>query len=276
MKAALLSKAALCICPPAMLATTAAYVPPVRSAVHHATRPPAKAAPKAQPKRTAAGVAAVPCTPALLTPPIVPQTTFAVPVPSDAVSGPAFFGAVPAPGVAIGGINPGGVGGGNAGGGGGGGGGGDTGTTPPGGGTVETPAPPAVAVPEPSTWSMMLLGFGLLGAALRSRPQPKQRSSGKQRAGGKRRRRPALAGGMLLGALEPVQAMTSSVGAGSKMTLLAKAAMCVCPPALVVATVATVPQARKAVYAATMPRTAPATIAVPPPCDPVVPSVATI
>jgi hypothetical protein len=51
--------------------------------------------------------------------------------------------------------------GGGAGGGGGGGGGGEPDSTPP----SETPA-----VPEPATWAMMLLGFGMTGWMLRRRP----------------------------------------------------------------------------------------------------------
>ena len=38
-------------------------------------------------------------------------------------------------------------------------------TTPP------TPAPPVAAIPEPSTWAMMLAGFGFIGFALRRRPR---------------------------------------------------------------------------------------------------------
>lgn len=48
--------------------------------------------------------------------------------------------------------------------------------TPPG---IETPpGPPAVTpVPEPGTWAMMLLGFMLLGSALRRRPAQKGQSA---------------------------------------------------------------------------------------------------
>ena len=269
MKTALLSKAALCICPPAMLATTAAYVPPVRSAVHQATRPHAKApsANRARPQRTAATVAAVPCPPALLAAPLVPQSTFAEVVPDDSVGAAPFVGGSAAPGVVIGGIGPG------VGGGGGGGGGGPGGGNPGGGGDGGTvvPPPPVIAVPEPSTWMMMLIGFGLLGAGLRLRRPAKRPTSTK------RRRKLAYAGGgVLAAALEPVSAMgVAAAGTGSKMTILAKAAMCVCPPALMVATVATVPEARKAVYAATAPKqalpSAPSAV-VTPPCDPNLPA----
>lgn len=277
MKAALLSKAALCICPPAILATTAAYVPPVRSAVHHATRPATKAPPsRARPQRTAGTAAVVPCPPAFINAPIVPQSTFAAAVPPDGMAGN-YFGSPASAGVLVGGAGPGG----NAGGGGGTGGGGGGGTVPGGGGGGETPLP---AVPEPATWTMMLLGFGLLGSALRSRrpqkvPAPARvRGTSGNRSSRRRRRGASLAGGGILwGLLEPVQAMTAGVGGGSKMSLLAKAAMCVCPPALMVTAVATVPQARKAVFAATAPKVpVAAPFAITPPCDPGVPVSTTV
>ena len=50
---------------------------------------------------------------------------------------------------------------------GGGGGGSTIVVTPPGGGG--TPPPPVAGVPEPQTWAMMIIGFGLLGAFLRRR-----------------------------------------------------------------------------------------------------------
>lgn len=48
--------------------------------------------------------------------------------------------------------------------------------TPP--GTGEPPGPPAIpAVPEPSTWATMLLGFLMTGWALRRRPARRRRST---------------------------------------------------------------------------------------------------
>jgi hypothetical protein len=199
---------------------------------------------------------------------LVPQSTFAEVVPDDSVGAAPFVGGSAAPGVVIGGIGP-GVGGGGGGGGGGGPGGGNPGGGGDGGTVV--PPPPVIAVPEPSTWMMMLIGFGLLGAGLRLRRPAKRPTSTK------RRRKLAYAGGgVLAAALEPVSAMgVAAAGTGSKMTILAKAAMCVCPPALMVATVATVPEARKAVYAATAPKqalpSAPSAV-VTPPCDPNLPA----
>lgn len=77
------------------------------------------------------------------------------PVPAPLSGFPGFFGG--------GGVISGGGGGGGTGGGGTGGG-GDT-MTPP----VVTPTPPATvaALPEPATWLTMILGFALMGVALR-------------------------------------------------------------------------------------------------------------
>ncbi|RZM00543.1 MAG: PEP-CTERM sorting domain-containing protein [Sphingomonas sp.] len=218
----------------------------------------------------------MPCPPAFVNAPIVPQSTFAAAVPPDGATSN-YLGSPSSAGVIVGGAGPGG----NVGGGGGNPGpGGGTGPGAPGGGGGESPLP---AVPEPATWSMMLLGFGLLGAALRSRAPAKVPvpvpANGARRRGSRhslRRRRSAgiAGGGILWSLLEPVQAMTAGVGGGSKMSLLAKAAMCVCPPALMVTAVATVPQARKAVFAATAPQVpAGAPAAITPPCDPNIPVV---
>jgi hypothetical protein len=52
------------------------------------------------------------------------------------------------------------------------GGGGNNPPPPPGGGgggVTPPPPPPGPAVPEPATWAMMIIGFGLLGAFLRRR-----------------------------------------------------------------------------------------------------------
>lgn len=69
------------------------------------------------------------------------------------VTAPGFIG----PG---GGLVPGGIGGGGAGG----------GVVPPGGGGGVTPPPPTVVpVPEPGTWAMMILGFGMIGGMMRRR-----------------------------------------------------------------------------------------------------------
>ena len=80
------------------------------------------------------------------------------PSPLVAPSGPGGVLIVP-PGDVGGGVPPGDGGGGV--------------TTPP------TPTPPVAAVPEPSTWAMMLAGFGFIGFALRRRPRT--RSAGRAR-----------------------------------------------------------------------------------------------
>lgn len=99
-------------------------------------------------------VPAPPVVPVDVVPPIIPPAVADVLSPGGLVSGvPLTFGAA-----IVGG-------GGGIGGGGGGGGGG----TPPG---SETPPPPVTsAVPEPSSWLMMLFGFGAIGSAMRRRPR---------------------------------------------------------------------------------------------------------
>jgi len=92
--------------------------------------------------------------------PVLPVIPEAAPLfaeaapPLPAIFAPSFGGAI---------FTPGGTGGG---GGGGGGGGPPTQppTQPPG-----QPTPPTPAVPEPATWAMMILGFGLTGCMLRRR-----------------------------------------------------------------------------------------------------------
>ena len=73
-----------------------------------------------------------------------------------------------------GGFTP--VGGGFIGGGGGGGGGGDGIVPPP------PPPPPVAAVPEPSTWTLLLIGFAAVGASIR-RSKKVGKLSGPDRAG---------------------------------------------------------------------------------------------
>lgn len=90
-------------------------------------------------------------------------------------SAPALSSSSPAPAPASGGAvsrpgatGPGPVGSFPGGGGGGGGGGsisGPNNPAPP--ATLVPPQPPAAAVPEPATWALMILGFGLIGSGLR-------------------------------------------------------------------------------------------------------------
>jgi hypothetical protein len=98
-----------------------------------------------------------PAPPDQIVPPVAPPTLAEVVAPAApfaapnlASVGPAIFG--------VGGIGGGGAPGGAPGGGG----------SAPGGDTaVVTPTPPVTsAVPEPGTWLMMLVGFGMIGSAM--------------------------------------------------------------------------------------------------------------
>lgn len=280
MKAALLSKAALCVCPPALIATSVATVPQVRRAVHHVTRPHVA---KHQPvrKRTAAatpGNARRPCPPAVaaLTEPNR-LATFAQPLPAEPVSTPMAplsevatrsTGGTPDNGSfapIISGLAP--VTGGGAPGTPG------TPTTPTTPTTPSTPGPPVTPVPEPATWTTMILGFGLLGALMRRR-QAEREERRRQRRRRRRSHAPALAGAAAMAdALTPLEAAgggTAAAASAGKATLLAKAALCVCPPALMAATAITVPPVRNAVYHATAPAVRPIVSAMQP-CDPALP-----
>lgn len=156
MKSALLSKIAMCVCPPAVVATTAVTVPPVRHAVHRLTAPSNVERPK--PRRTF--TAAYDCTPSAvpltkvgpMTNTVVAPAAEALPVamaartPSQEIGPPGSIlpqivpgpDYVPPPGV----TGPGGGGG-------------------PGGGTG------GEALPEVSTWAMTITGFGMVGLLLR-------------------------------------------------------------------------------------------------------------
>jgi hypothetical protein len=262
-KSSLLTKAALCICPPTVVATTVASVPPVRRAVHHLTQP---ARPHAPVKH-----AAPPCVP-------VSRRTLASPLPTtlspDDV--PVFTAITPPTGGTTyqPPINtpsfPGGPGGGTGGG------------TPPSG-------PNTPAVPEPSAWIMMVMGFGLIGAGVRQRHRYVLRNRTAAFAGGGNATVPVRGLGVLLGGGAISSAAMLSVGAtpvlataklaqlGSKAlnsSMLAKAALCVCPPVAMAVTTAALPPVRHAVYNATAPKTPPAMLSpavatVPQPCVPV-------
>lgn len=132
---------------------------PAQTVANAATQPSARALPKtrvrvAPPVAAAAGVPAAAGSPAIGGTP--PATTLASIPPGSAGSGgglglpPGGGGFIPAPGGGGGGTpDPG------------------TGTPPPVGG--EAPPVAAPAVPEPQTWLMMIIGFGLLGSVLRRR-----------------------------------------------------------------------------------------------------------
>lgn len=254
MKSALLTKAALCICPPAVVATTAATVPPVRRAVHHfasAFEPHHRAHP-----------APPPCVP-------LDHKTFASMLPNAGEVGPVDLEQPPAAYTAV---TP-----------------GTGGTTPigpeplnpgplpgpgliPGNGT-DTPGGSTPAVPEPEAWVTMVVGFGLIGAGLRQRRRYVVRSRKLALAAGlepgeggasARAFGTAATGSMALGAtlvpvgLSPLHAGTRLAQLGSKALhspLLAKAALCICPPVAMAVSTAAIPPVRHAVYNATAPTT---------------------
>lgn len=261
-KSSLLTKAALCICPPTVVATTVATVPPVKRAVHHLTQP-------AHPTR-AATPAAPPCVP-------VTRRTLASPLPTTLTPDevPVFTAITPGPN---GGFTP------------------QSPITPPsfpgGGGVVpNTPGGGSTtpAVPEPSAWVMMVLGFGLVGAGIRQRHRYVLRSRTAAFAGGGNATVPLrglsaiLGGGALSSAAmmsvgaTPVQASAKLAQLGAKAlnsSMLAKAALCVCPPVAMAVTTAALPPVRHAVYNATAPKPTPALFrpaiaSTPLPCVPV-------
>ncbi len=289
MKTAMLAKVALCVCPPAIAVTSVAAVPPVRKAVHRLTKPHhvQSAKPSARPAllvRTAA--APGPCAPG------DGQAVSILNYASEPPPIPGEFGTTGLPGGLFNGGGGGfGPGGGFVAGPGGGGTGGNPGTpigpgptptptptpTPPGGGGEMVP-PVTPAIPEPATWAMMILGFGVVGAAVRGNLRfPKRKSHSRSDwVSGSRRRKRGLAG--LLASLAPtslLEAGTSAgaVGANSLASgAVAKTLLCVCPTAALALTAAAVPPVRHAVYKATMPaisRPVAATAApVEPACDP--------
>lgn len=236
MKSTLLTKAALCICPPAIVATTAATVPPVRRAVHHLTRsyePHKPVVPKGPP-----------CVPLqhktfAATPPVgtvaddVPQV---VAMTASTPQGPGQY-------VPPGPLNPPSI-------------------VPP--QVLPPPGTPA-GVPEPAAWMTMVLGFGLIGAGVRQRRRQLVRGRRLAMAGGEgggsaRKAGSLLGGGGVFGIAGLLSAGTAPVRAGTQMgskalhsSMLAKAAMCVCPPVAMAVGTAAIPPVRHAVYNATAP-----------------------
>lgn len=275
MKTALLSKVALCVCPPAMLATTVTMVPPVRKAVHSLTRPrhlPRHHAPTRLASLRPAAVSA-PCAPA-------------APAPSTLLTladlGPEDVSVIPA---SLDDFGSGGPGGGGLGGG-------------PGYIPSAVVSPPTFAdqpinsVPEPATWLMLVAGLGAAGTVLRLKRRRRFRvktdAAGilliplKQKLGFAPVAMGSAATGMgaLLSELAAVRASSkpvtsighvaaaSSKAAGS--TALAKLAMCLCPPAAMIASTAAIPTIRQAVYNSTA--STPVTTVLPvgtaiPPCN---------
>jgi len=256
MALSVLSKVALCVCPPVALATTVAAVPPVKRAVHHAT---AKPAPRPVARNAAAGparAADVPCVPvapgaAGVPVPVAPLVTFADPGLSDLGDLPGI------PGGAGGGVTPGATA--------------PVGFPPiatpglPGGfvpdapgtpGNPTNPNTPAVpetgAVPEPATWALMISGFALVGTAVRRRRRSSPGGSVSTRVrfasriGG-------IGGTLASGSFGAGEAAGSFAAMPTLSAAVTKAALCVCPPALLATAAVTVPPVRNAVHAATAP-----------------------
>ena len=270
MKSSVLTKAALCICPPAVVATTAATVPPVRRAVHHLTQP-------AHPNRPATN-AAPPCVP-------VSRKTLASQLPSALTpeDAQAFTALTPPTGTGGTPVGPAPL---------------NTPTFPTGPGLLlpNSPATPGLpgggtgtpAVPEPAAWMTMVLGFGLIGAGVRQRRRYVLRSRSAAYAHGgetsvMRGLGAMLGGGAASGAAmlsvgtAPVQASAKLAQIGARAlnsSMLAKAALCVCPPVAMAVGTAALPPVRHAVYNATAPKgpvasARPAVASTPLPCVPV-------
>lgn len=281
MKGALLTKAVLCACPPALAVGAVATVPPVRKAVHHITssKKPVKRM-RARPQRQrVAPVAARPCLPlpvfaAFEIPLALPAEVLPVSPLSQLISA-SSSGGMRGPGSAVGTpiFLPGVPGGGGVIGG--------TPTPPPDGGEAITPtpgtdvAPPIPAVPEPATWAMMLIGFGLVGVLLRRRASPLPVGEGCVRTAfplriSKRLRLTAAAGegGVLMADSGSTFALVTTPVSS---TAVAKALFCICPVALMTVAATTVPGVRDAVHRVTA-APSPSTSSAAPivmPCDPV-------
>ena len=135
---------ALCICPVVGSGAVTLSVPQVRSVVHKATAPRAKAAPKTRVRPTVQPAPTPVCAEpiaALSVPPIsfVPTgdiESFRPPETTKSPSGTWTGSPGRVPSLIV----------------------------PP---AVAPPSPPLAALPEPATWAFMITGFGLVGSALR-------------------------------------------------------------------------------------------------------------
>ena len=247
-KSALLSQLALCACPPLIAVTAAIAVPQVRHAIHHATAPKPHHHPLVRTaKRPSADCVARGRTDAnragaddflrdvadldMSEPQIGAIQASALAAPSRSGRG-GWNGSSPSFGFTPGGEWIG---------------------TPPGGPGAPTnptgPNPPTGAVPEPSNWLFMLLGFGVVGGTIRSGRRSKaKRTLG---AGGA----PILAAAFDVGAgtsLASAKVTTFGLHA-ARAAALKKVGVCVCSAAALVTTATTVPRVRHALYAATAP-----------------------
>jgi hypothetical protein len=248
MKTTLLAKATMCVCPPALVATAVATVPPVKRAVHHLTAPSRPAA-KAAPRRAVvkkATFAAIPCAPVADFDFIDSLPLETVPSTLESIGTPPPLAPLPPP------IAP----------------------VPP---TIVIRRPPTDfgAVPEPATWVMLITGFGAVGVAMRVRrrrrvadPAPATPASPeralvvvpqrRERYRVSRSGRPIgwrrFMGGAGLALLPGRGGAVASVASKTaQTTLLTKAALCVCPAVVLATTAATVPPIRNAIHQVTAP-----------------------
>jgi hypothetical protein len=252
-KSALLAQLALCACPPLLAVTAATAVPQVRHAVHRATAPAHHQRISHAGKRPTKNCIAARRTDASpagsgdfvhdLTdldaaklgagaPGDGLEATIPALARPDALSHGGSNAAPP--------ISPAGPGG-------------WIGTQP---GTPTDPNGPGTdpttgAVPEPATWAFMLIGFGAVGAAIRS--GKRARSKGRK----------ALAVGSTAGLVAALDLgagatlASAKVGAfglhAARAAALKNIGVCVCSAAVLATTATTVPPLRHALYAATLP-----------------------
>ena len=254
MKSALLTQLALCACPPLVAVATVTAVPPVRHALHRASAPAHHHRTASSSKRqvdNCAGrqaearsvdpafigdLANAPAEPEVFGQglnAVIPELASApranasdraewssLILPSRAGPGPI----VTPPTLPGSPVNPGGPGG---------------------------TDPAAGSVPEPASWAFMLVGFGSIGAAIRS---------------GRRNKAVGMAGaaaGSSIGLVATIETGAGAALASSKLAtlgthavraaVLKKLGVCVCSAAALTAAATTVPPLRQALYAATMP-----------------------
>lgn len=260
MKSTILASAALCVCPPLIATTATVTVPKVRHAVHKVTAPSRPQAAKPKPH------AVDPC---------AELKKAAFPVGEDAIAGALGSEAPGAPLMDIADIGS------------------DNSKSGPedvtifpqtpvnfplGPGPIINVVPPPTAptnppaVPEPSSWAMMLGGFLAVGASIRNCASAARRKSRKtmRRSNGARRSRTSrgwlLAAAEIGGTAKVLVDQSAAVAASQPSTaaahslgvaLMKKAAVCVCSGAIMATAVTTVPPLKRAVYAATMPAHAP-------------------
>jgi len=121
-------------------------------------------------------------------------------------------------------------------------------TNPAGPGSTE---PTTGVVPEPASWAFMLMGFGAIGAAIRSGKRASSKGRKALAAGGAA----GMAATLDLGAGAALA--TVKVGAfglhAARATALKSIGVCVCSAAVLATTATTIPPLRHALYAATSP-----------------------